>query len=140
MSDEKGEDYVLKGTTLRVYRLLYRTGAPMGIRDVQRGLELSSPSVAEYHLKKLVRAGLVKAEQEGYTVDRIVFENVIRIRRTVIPLQTTFVAFFASALVVLLTILRPASITATYVFSLIVCLAAMAILLYEALRTLAATS
>ena len=65
---------------------------------------------------------------------------MIRIRRTVIPLQTTFVAFFASALVVLLTILRPASITSTYVFSLIVCVVAIVILLYEALKTLATTS
>ena len=139
MSDE-GADYVLKGTTLRVYRCLYRAGTPMGIHDVQRALSLSSPSVAEYHIKKLVRAGLAKEGQNGYTVDKVVFENVIRIRRTVIPLQTTFVAFFASALVVLLTILRPASITSTYVFSLIVCGVAVVILLYEALKTLAATS
>ena len=139
MSDE-GADYVLKGTTLRVYRCLYRAGTPMGIHDVQRALSLSSPSVAEYHIKKLVRAGLAKEGQNGYTVDKVVFENVIRIRRTVIPLQTTFVAFFASALVVLLTILRPASITSTYVFSLIVCVVAIVILLYEALKTLAATS
>jgi hypothetical protein len=139
MSDERA-DYVLKGTTLRVYRCLYRAGTPMGIHDVQRALKLSSPSVAEYHIKKLVRAGLARADQNGYTVDKIVFENVIRIRRTVIPLQATFVAFFASALVVLLTILRPASITSTYVFSLIVCTAAVVILLYEALKTLAATS
>jgi predicted DNA-binding transcriptional regulator len=139
LSDE-GADYVLKGTTLRVYRCLYRAGTPMGIHDVQRALSLSSPSVAEYHIKKLVRAGLAKEGQNGYTVDKVVFENVIRIRRTVIPLQTTFVAFFASALVVLLTILRPASITSTYVFSLIVCVVAIVILLYEALKTLAATS
>ena len=139
MSDERA-DYVLKGTTLRVYRCLYRAGTPLGIHDVQRALKLSSPSVAEYHIKKLVRAGLAKPDQNGYTVDKIVFENVIRIRRTVIPLQATFVAFFASAFVVLLTILRPASITSTYVFSLIVCAAAVVILLYEALKTLAATS
>jgi predicted DNA-binding transcriptional regulator len=139
MSEDQ-TDYVLKGTTLRVYRCLYRAGAPMGIHDVQRALKLSSPSVAEYHIKKLVRAGLAKAEQNGYTVDKVVFENVIRVRRTVIPLQTTFVAFFAGALVVLLTILRPVSITSTYVFSLIVCMVAIVILLYEALKTLAATS
>jgi predicted DNA-binding transcriptional regulator len=139
LSDE-GADYVLKGTTLRVYRCLYRAGTPMGIHDVQRALKLSSPSVAEYHIKKLVRAGLAKEGQNGYTVDKVVFENVIRIRRTVIPLQTTFVAFFASAFVVLLTVLRPASITSTYVFSLIVCGVAVVILLYEALKTLAATS
>jgi len=139
LSDE-GADYVLKGTTLRVYRCLYRAGTPMGIHDVQRALKLSSPSAAEYHIKKLVRAGLAKEGQNGYTVDKVVFENVIRIRRTVIPLQTTFVAFFASAFVVLLTVLRPASITSTYVFSLIVCGVAVVILLYEALKTLAATS
>jgi len=53
---EKSEEDVLKGTTLRVYRLIYRQGRPMGVHDVQRGLQLSSPSVAQYHIKKLLES------------------------------------------------------------------------------------
>ncbi len=46
MKSERDEEDVLKGTTLKVYRFIYRQGKPMGIHDVQRGLTLSSPSVA----------------------------------------------------------------------------------------------
>ena len=97
---------VLKGTTLRVYRYLFKLGRPAGIHEVQRGLDLSSPSVAEYHLKKLLRSGLVDLGTEGYQVDRVMWDNMIRIRRTVVPLQAFYVAFFAGALVVMLLFIR----------------------------------
>jgi predicted DNA-binding transcriptional regulator len=113
-----GEDS-LKGTTLRVYRLLLKSRAPMGIHDVQRALELSSASVAQYHIRKLQDMKLIKEEQGGYVIDKVVFENVIRIRRTAIPLQTAYVAFFAASLAVMLTILRPASLTSMYLFALV---------------------
>ncbi len=135
MSEDQ-KDYVLKGTTLRVYRYMYRTGTPLGIHDVQRGLELSSPSVAEYHIRKLARAGLIQEREGGYTVDRVIFENMIRIRRTVIPFQTTYGTFFAVTLVILLVLLRPTTMTSTYVFAVAVNVAALLISIYEALRTL----
>jgi hypothetical protein len=135
MSEDQ-KDYVLKGTTLRVYRYMYRTGTPLGIHDVQRGLELSSPSVAEYHVRKLARAGLIQEREGGYTVDRVMFENMIRIRRTVIPFQTTYGTFFAVTLVILLVLLRPTTMTSTYVFAVAVNVAALLISIYEALRTL----
>ena len=133
--DKVGED-ILKGTTLRVYRFIYRQGRPMGVHDVQRGLSLSSPSVAQYHIKKLRGAGLIREEQEGYVIDRVIFENMIRVRRALIPLQATYSIFFASTLVVMLTILRPPAITAIYVFALIVNVAALLISLYEVSRAL----
>ena len=135
MSEDQ-KDYVLKGTTLRVYRYMYRTGTPLGIHDVQRGLELSSPSVAEYHIRKLAGAGLIQEREGGYTVDRVMFENMIRIRRTVIPFQTTYGTFFAVTLVILLVLLRPTTMTSTYVFAVAVNVAALLISIYEALRTL----
>jgi predicted DNA-binding transcriptional regulator len=132
------KDYVT-GTTLRVYRYMYRAGTPMSMRDVQRGLDLSSPSVAEYHIKKLVRAGLVQEREDGYVVDRVIFENVIRIRRTLIPLQTAYAAFFLSTMAILLTVFRPASITSLYFFALLVNSAAVVVTVYEAAKTYAAT-
>jgi len=136
MSEDQ-KDYVLKGTTLRVYRYMYRSGTPLGIHDVQRGLELSSPSVAEYHIRKLAAAGLIQEREGGYTVDRVMFENMIRIRRTVIPFQTTYATFFAATLVILLVILRPATITSVYVFAVAINVAALLVSIYEAVRTLA---
>jgi predicted DNA-binding transcriptional regulator len=81
------EDTMLKGTTFRVYKLLYTEGRPLGIHDIQKALGLSSPSVSQYHVKKLVSAGLVREQESekgtGYIVDKVVFENIIRIRSSV---------------------------------------------------------
>ncbi len=134
MKSEGDEEDVLKGTTLKVYRFIYRQGKPMGVHDVQRGLELSSPSVAQYHIKKLLGAGLIREEREGYVIDRRIFENMIRVRRALIPFQATYSIFFASTLVVMLTLLRPPDLTSIYVFALAVNGAALAISVYEVLR------
>jgi predicted DNA-binding transcriptional regulator len=89
-------DIVLKGTTYRVYRFMIKQRKPLGVSDVQRGLGLSSPSVSQYHIKKLLALGLIREEQGGYVVDRVVFGNVIRIMRIAIPVQTAYVAFFGT--------------------------------------------
>jgi len=49
---------------------------------------------------------LVDLGTEGYQVDRVMWDNMIRIRRTVVPLQAFYVAFFAGALVVMLLFIR----------------------------------
>lgn len=120
-----------QGTTLRVYRYLYKVGKPLGIHDVQRGLELSSASVAEYHLKKLLRDGLIREEGNGYVVDRVMFENMVRLGRWVIPFQSAYAAFFATTLVVLATILRPSTFTSSYVFAILVNVAALGFAVFE---------
>jgi predicted DNA-binding transcriptional regulator len=124
---------VLKGTTLKVYRYMYRQGRPVGFHDIQRGLGLSSASVSQYHIQKLLRLGLVKEEGNGYVVDKVVFENVIRVRRAIIPFQTTYSVFFAATLVILLVFLRPEPLTSLYVFALVVNIAALGVSLYETL-------
>jgi len=44
---------------------------PLGPRDVMRGLQLSSPSVAYRHLQKLESAGFLKKDEHGeYIVQR----------------------------------------------------------------------
>ncbi len=95
--------------------------------------------MAEYHIKKLVRAGLVREEDGGYVVDRLIFENVIRIRRTIIPLQTAYTAFFLSTLAILLTVFRPATVTSLYFFALLVNSGAVIVTVYEGAKTYAAT-
>lgn len=136
IKDEK--NVVLNGTTLRVYRFLFRAGTSQGIHDIQRGLGLSSSSVADYHVKKLVAAGLVKQDDATslYYVDRIVFENMIRIRKATIPLQVGYAVFFASALIIMITFLRPSTIVSDYLFAVIVMTIALFMFLYETTRTL----
>lgn len=132
MSDKS--DTPLGGTTLRVYRYLYKTGKPLGIHDVQRGLGLSSASLAEYHLKKLLRDGLIREETDGYVVDRVMFENMVRLGRWVLPFQSAYAAFFATTLIVMITIMRPEVLTSSYVFAVIVNVAALGFAAYETLK------
>ncbi len=54
----------IKGNTLRVYLHLLRHG-PSELRDVQREIGLSTPSLASYHLGKLVDAGYATQDELG---------------------------------------------------------------------------
>lgn len=54
----------LKGTTLRVFWFA-SSQKDVGVREVQRTLELSSPSVASYHLEKLCNLGLAQKDRRG---------------------------------------------------------------------------
>ena len=64
----------LRGRTLRVYFELLSTKGPVGPRELQRKLGLSSPSLAAYHLDKLVDLKLVRRERGEYTVEEVVQE------------------------------------------------------------------
>jgi hypothetical protein len=55
----------IRGTTLRVYWFLFRTGTSVGVRETQRALSLSSASVALYHLEKLRELGVIDKDDTG---------------------------------------------------------------------------
>jgi len=56
----------LKGKTLLVYWYLLRCpSSGVGVREVQRSLGFSSPSVAAHHLDKLLNLGLVDKSGTG---------------------------------------------------------------------------
>lgn len=133
---ESGKSSILTGTTLRVYRLLFREGRPLAAHDIQESLRLSSPSVAHYHITKLLRAGLVREEGNGYVVDKVVFENIIRFRRINVPFEASLVAFFGSSLLALLTVLKPLITTSSYFFSFVVILVAFIMFTYRMIRAM----
>jgi hypothetical protein len=54
----------------------------------------------------------------------------------VVPFQITYSILFASALVVMLTVLRPPALTSLYVFALVVVWVALAASLYESLKAI----
>jgi hypothetical protein len=125
-------DMALTGTTLKVYRFMYRQGKALGIHEIQNALKLSSSSVAQYHVKKLETAGMVnKDENSRYYVNRLVFENMIRIRRSLIPLQAAFALSFGTALVLLIVLFRPDPITSGYLFATAMVGFACAIFAYQ---------
>lgn len=56
----------IKGKTLEVYYFLARAlGEKYGVRQIQRELNYSSPSVAAYHLNRLVNQNLIKKTASG---------------------------------------------------------------------------
>lgn len=129
-----GED-VLEGKTLKVYRYLFKVGQPQGIRDIQRELNFSSPSVAEYHVKKLIHAGLIQDAGLGYVVDKNVLGNMIRVRRKLIPYQAGYAAFFGAALFILAVFFRN-NLFDLFWFSLAVVSVALVAMVLESIRSL----
>ncbi len=132
-----GKGKAISGTSLKVYRLLYSEGSPLSVPEVQKRAVLSSPSLAYYHLNKLVEDGLAQQKDGGYVVDKVLFESMIRIRRSVIPLETTFAAFFATMIVGLVGLLRPYSgpFPAIYIFALTTNCVAFGIFAYQTFAT-----
>ena len=108
---------VLRGTTLEVYRFLLKSNEPVGVRELQRALNLSSPSVANYHLSKLEDAGLLKREQGGFTVNKYLLENSVKINRFLVPRYFFYAVFAVAVLIIEVTVLRPAVLYREYVFS-----------------------
>lgn len=125
---------VLRGLTLKVYRFILKNDKPVGIREVQRALNLSSPTLALYHINKLEEAGLVKKELNGYVADRIILDNLVRLRRVLIPRSFFYTVFLTTSLVMLAVFLRPPTLTREYVFALAVISIAAATSVYETIR------
>ena len=65
MEDEAEYDYKLRGKAWKVYWLLLKSGRPMSVREVEKALRFSSPSVANHHLEQLRELGLVQKQDIG---------------------------------------------------------------------------
>jgi DNA-binding transcriptional ArsR family regulator len=132
-SDEPRE--VLKGTTLEVYRFLLKSNKPVGTRELQRALDLSSSSVATYHLSKLEDAGLLKRETGGFTVCKYLLENSVKISRFLVPRYFFYSAFTIAVLLIELTVLKPNLFYREYVFSVVATSVLVLFLCYETVKT-----
>jgi len=58
-------EYALRGKAWKVYWYLLKNGKPVSVREVQRALRFSSPSVANHHLEQLRELGLVEKQDVG---------------------------------------------------------------------------
>jgi hypothetical protein len=134
VGSDKTED-VLRGTTLEVYRLLLKKGKPLGTREVQRALNLSSPSLAVYHLAKLEDAGLLKRQNGNYVIDKVILEDTIKISRFLLPRYLFYAIFAIVALIVDLVFFRPVTITIGYFFSAAVILVCAVAFCVETVRS-----
>ncbi|MDG6981938.1 MAG: ArsR family transcriptional regulator [Nitrososphaerota archaeon] len=128
----------LKGTTMKVYWFMLRTGHAVRQADIQKGLGLSTASLAQYHLRKLVEMGLVSEVQEGYRVDKVIVRSFFRVRNKLLPFRVFYVVFFSitfSALIVLEAI-HPGTITSFQFIAIVGNAVALAASVYDALHTL----
>lgn len=137
MDDQKD---VLRGLTLKVYKYVVKSGKPVGIREIQRALGLSSPTLALYHVNKLEEAGLIKKYLNGYVADKIVLENLVRLRRSLVPRHFFYSVFFLTALVIMIIFLRPFTLTREYVFGLGVAIVAAGTSIYETMKAYSVNS
>jgi DNA-binding transcriptional ArsR family regulator len=125
---------VLRGTTLEVYRFLLKNGKPVGVRGVQRALNMSSPSLAVYHLSKLEDAGLLIRANGDYVIARVVLEDVVKISRFLVPRYLFYALFALAALCLELTVFKPPFLTSGYFFATVVILVCTLAFCFETAR------
>jgi len=136
LDDEKiGSE--LKGNTLRVYwALLSSKDGVMGVRQLQRQLGFSSPTLAAYHLNKLENLELVVKERGDYRLVREVkvgvLKQFIKLGTFLLPRYVFYATFFTMLLIFLLTQLKEISFCS--VFALVLGILSTVILWYETIR------
>lgn len=93
----------LRGRTLEVYWALLSRREPVGVREIQRALRLSSPSVAFHHLEKLLELGVVEKDSYGRyvvakKVDVGVLQAFLRVGGRLLPRFLFYALFFTTLL------------------------------------------
>lgn len=102
-------EYELHGKTWKVYLLLLKSGRPMSVREVQKALRLSSPSLAEYHLERLRDLGLVQKQSVGgryFLVEEVkigLLRHFVKLGRLLFPRYFFYAVFSTTLYVVYLT-------------------------------------
>jgi len=136
--DDAAIEAELKGKTMLVYMHLLRADGPsVGVREVQRALGFSSPSVAAYHLNKLLDLGLVESERGDYRLIREVKIGVLRQFVTLGGLMLPRLLFYAVLVTTMLAtyILQfPMTLTRQNITTLLMGAVPAAALWYETLK------
>jgi DNA-binding transcriptional ArsR family regulator len=106
-SNETGsvKESEIHGTTLRVYWFLLRSARPVGVRETQRALSMSSPSTALYHLEKLRELGVTEKDNIGqYSLkDQVqigALKMFLKVGHLILPRYLFYAIFLTTALAV----------------------------------------
>jgi hypothetical protein len=85
----------LEGNTLSIYAYIVRANRSVGTRDVTRGAELSSTSVAHHHLQKLENLGLIEKNSYGQYIlkGKASIDGHVWVGKNLMP-NLMFYAFF----------------------------------------------
>ena len=89
----------LEGNTLTVYSYIVHENRPVGTREVTRGANLSSPSVAHRHLQKLEAFGLIEKNVYGDFVlkEKTSISGHVWVGRSLVPRLMFYSMFFMGA-------------------------------------------
>ena len=137
--DEKKIESELKGRTLYIYWYLLHYGSkPIGVRELQRALNISSPSVSFHHLEKLRRLNLLEKKITGdyLLVQRVkvgVLKQFIGIGKLLLPRYLFYAILFSTMFLVYLQV-YPQTLTSHNIIAIIFGSLACVILWYETIR------
>jgi DNA-binding transcriptional ArsR family regulator len=135
--DELAE--LIKGKTLSVYWYMLRHPEPLTAREIQRGAELSSPSLSMHHLERLKQYGLVDKDVHGqYTIKRDVRIGILNQfmgrGRIMVPRFLFYATFYTSLTAALGSLLLWLADDWYSIVLLALLVSACVVLWYEALK------
>lgn len=89
----------LEGNTLNVYAYIVHAAKPVGTREVTRGANLSSTSIAHRQLQKLEDMGLIQKNEHGDYIlkEKTSIEGHVWIGRNLVPRLMLYSLFFLGA-------------------------------------------
>ena len=89
----------LEGNTLIVYAYIVKENRPVGTRDVMRGANLSSSSVAHRHLQKLEMLGLLEKNEFGDYIlkEKASVSGHVWVGKNLVPRLMFYSLFFMGA-------------------------------------------
>ena len=137
--DDRKLEFELRGKAWKVYWLLLKRGCPISVREVQRTLHFSSPSVAQHHLDHLCDLGLVEKQRVGghylltSEVKIGVLRHFVKLGRLLFP-RYFFYAIFSTTFYIAYLATLMQSFTRENLFITIFGAVVSAIFWYEALR------
>ena len=102
-------DEELNSTLFHTYVFLVKAGKPVGPRDLMRGANLSSPSVAYRNLQRLIDLSLVAKDEYGNYVakKRVGVKGHVWVGKLLVPRFAVFGVIFVGVLIAEIAILIP---------------------------------
>ena len=132
-------DYKLRGKAWNVYWLLLRSGREMSVREIEKALHFSSPSIAFHHLEQLCQLGLVEKQKIGGNYKLVsevkigVLRHFVKLGRLIFPRYFFYAVFSSSFYIAYLTLLMK-TLTTESLFVIAFGAIISIIFWYEALR------
>ena len=109
MTKNTTSDNELNATAFHTYVYLVKAGKPVGPREVMRGANLSSPSVAYRNLQKLIDLELVLKDDYGNYIakEKVGVKGQIWVGKTLVPRFVVFGLVFLGFVIAEVAVLIP---------------------------------